>query len=114
MKKIEDKQFTTEIIYITKKNWIFWRKGKKKHKKQHYFESSSEDSESEYYIPKKRNPKNKMIKKYKRSHDWNENDHDNVDGTVVCSKERENFDDDYEDDDGDDYDVDYKETNQTK
>ena len=40
-----------------KTNWIFWRKKKNKHKKQHYVKSSSKGSESEYYIPKKRKQK---------------------------------------------------------
>ena len=52
----------------------------------------------------------KMIKRYKRSYNEDENDYSNIDGTAESSKERENF-DDYEDGDG--YDVDYKKT-QTK
>ena len=42
-----------------------------------------------------------MIKKYKSSYNEDENDYDGVGGTVESSEESENFDDDYEDDDGD-------------
>ena len=80
---------------------------KRKHKKQHCIKSSCKDSKSEYYIPKKRKQK-KNDKRHKRSDDEDENDYDNVDGTVESSEESENFDDGYEDCDGDDYDVNYK------
>ena len=49
-----------------------------------------------------------MIKKHKRSYNEDDNDYDNVDGTVDSRKESEKFDDDYEYDDGDGYDVNYK------
>ena len=55
-----------------------------------------------------------MIKKHKRSYDEDDNDYDNVDGTVESRKESEKFDNDYEDGDGDGYDVDYKKNKQTK
>ena len=54
MKKIEDKQFTTDLINHNKKQIEFFEGRKKqKHKKQHYDESSNEDSKSEYYTKKK-------------------------------------------------------------
>ena len=55
-----------------------------------------------------------MIKKHKRSYDEDDNDYDNVDGTVESRKESEKFDNDYEDGDGDGYDVDYKKNKRTK
>ena len=55
-----------------------------------------------------------MIKKHKRSYDEDDNDYDHVDGTVESRKESEKFDNDYEDGDGDGYDVDYKKNKQTK
>ena len=57
-----------------------------------------------------------MIKKHKRSYDEDEKDYDYINGTVESRKEIEKFDDNYEDGDGDGYDVDYKkkQTNQTK
>ena len=62
MKKIEDKQFITDLIENNKKQLNFLKEEKKrKHKKQHCIKSSCKDSKSEYYIPKKRKQK-KMIK----------------------------------------------------
>ena len=49
-----------------------------------------------------------MIKKHKRSYHEDENDSDDVDGTVESSEESENLDNDYEDGDGDGYYVDCK------
>ena len=64
MKKIEDKQFTTDLTNHNKKQIEFFEGRKKqKHKKQHYNESSNEDSESEYYIPKKLKTKEKNDQK---------------------------------------------------
>ena len=66
MKKIEDKQFTTNLINHNKKQIEFFEgRKKRKHKKQHYVESSSEDSESKYYIPKKENQGKKWSKNLK-------------------------------------------------
>ena len=90
----------------TKKQIEFFEGRKKsKHKKQHYVESSSEDSESECYIPKKRKAKKKIVK-YKRSYNEDENDYDNVDRAVENSEESENFDEDDYDDDENEYDID--------
>ena len=115
MKKIEDKQFTTDLINHNKKQIEFFEgRNKRKHKKQHYIESSREDSNSEYYIPKTRKPKKKMIKKYKRSYGEDKNDYNNIDSTAESSKENENFEDDYEDGDSDGYDVDYKKNKPNK
>ena len=109
MKKIEDRQFTTNFINHNKKQIeSFEGREKRKHKKQHYVESSSKDGESEYYVLKKQKSKKKMIKKHKRSYDENENDYDNIDSTVESSEESESFGNDYEDGDGDGYGVDYK------
>ena len=55
-----------------------------------------------------------MIKKHKRSYDEDEKDYDYINGTVESRKEIEKFDDNYEDGDGDGYDVDYKKNKQTK
>ena len=98
----------------TKKKIEFFEGRKKtKHKKQHYVESSSEDSESECYIPKKKKAK-KTIKD-KRSYNEDENDYDNVDRAVENSEESENVDEDEYDDDENEYDIDYKrKTNQIK
>ena len=92
----------------TKKQIEFFEGRKKsKHKKQHYVESSSEDSESEYYIHKKRKAKKKIVK-YKRSYNEDENDYDNVDRAVENSEESENFDEN-------EYYIDYnRKTNQIK
>ena len=54
-----------------------------------------------------------MIKKHKRSYHEDENDSDDVDGTVESSEESENLDNDYEDGDGDGYYVDCKKKKQT-
>ena len=49
MKKIEDRQFTTNFINHNKKQTeSFEGREKRKYKKQHYVESSSKDGESEY------------------------------------------------------------------
>ena len=64
MKKIEDKQFTTDLINHNKKQIEFFEGRKKqKHKKQHYDESSNEDSKSEYYTKKKIKTKEKNDQK---------------------------------------------------
>ena len=55
-----------------------------------------------------------MIKKHKRSYDEDEKHYEDINGTVESRKEIEKFDDNYEDGDGDGYDVDYKKNKQTK
>ena len=55
-----------------------------------------------------------MIKKYNNSYDENKNDYDNIDGTIECSKENENFNGDCEDGDGDGYNVNYKKSKPNK
>ena len=116
MKKIEDNQFTTDLMNYNKKQNEFFEGKKKKEsiKNNTTLKAVAKTASLNITYQKKRKPKKKMIKKYNNSYDENENDYNNVDGTVECSKENENFDDDCEDDDGDGYNVNYKKSKPNK
>ena len=67
VKNLEDKQFTTDLINHNRKQQEFFEGKRKRHYKKQvtYSESSSGDTESEYYEPKKRKAKIKTTKNVK-------------------------------------------------
>ena len=68
IKKLDDKQLTTDLINHHMKQQEFFGGKRKKHPKiqSTYSESSSGDTESKHFITKKRKTKRKITKKYKR------------------------------------------------
>ena len=70
------------------------------YKKQTGCSESSSDTESEYYIPKKKKPRKKITKKYKRCHVNDGEDDFNdyiVNGASESNEESDNFDNDDDD-----------------
>ena len=101
-----DKLLVLAHYWFNKPPWkttrFFEGKRKRHYKKQAtYSESSSGDTKSEYYIPKKGKTKKKITKKYKRYYDVDDEDddddddfNDDTDSASESNEESDNFDDD--------------------